>query len=160
MPSIETVVQDGDIKHGTAHAGSSCAQVELPNWIVDGIPAVKLHEESFHMQISMPLAAQNVFTPDVEAKSCEGWDCEGGRRLVPDLSGGDDPDDCFSRIPYEKGFYFLFYLQARPPPLIPPPPPPPPCHSHSRLYGHHRVRRRRSPCISRVCCVTGRALPT
>lgn len=118
MPSIETVVQDGDIKHGTAHAGSSCV---LPNWIVDGIPAVKLHEESFHMQISMPLAAQNVFTPDVEAKSCEGWDCEGGRRLVPDLSGGDDPDDCFSRIPYEKGFYFLFYLQARPPPLIPRP---------------------------------------
>ncbi|GFR49183.1 hypothetical protein Agub_g11207 [Astrephomene gubernaculifera] len=31
--------------------------------------------------------------------------------LVPDLSGGVDPDDVFSSIPYEKGFYFLFYLQ-------------------------------------------------
>jgi leukotriene-A4 hydrolase len=31
--------------------------------------------------------------------------------LVPDLSGGQDPDDAFSRIPYEKGFYFLHYLQ-------------------------------------------------
>lgn len=36
-------------------------------------------------------------------------------RLVPDLSGGDDPDDAFSRIPYEKGFYFLYYLQVMPP---------------------------------------------
>mmetsp|Transcript_12716 Transcript_12716/g.40178 ORF Transcript_12716/g.40178 Transcript_12716/m.40178 type:complete len:399 (+) Transcript_12716:211-1407(+) len=33
-------------------------------------------------------------------------------RLVPDLSGGADPDDAFSRIPYEKGFYFLYYLQT------------------------------------------------
>lgn len=33
-------------------------------------------------------------------------------RLVPDLSGGEDPDDAFSRIPYEKGFYFLYYLQG------------------------------------------------
>ncbi|GBF94539.1 leukotriene A-4 hydrolase [Raphidocelis subcapitata] len=32
-------------------------------------------------------------------------------RLVPDLSGGGDPDDAFSRIPYEKGFYFLYYIQ-------------------------------------------------
>ncbi|KAI8469949.1 MAG: hypothetical protein J3K34DRAFT_454135 [Monoraphidium minutum] len=32
-------------------------------------------------------------------------------RLVPDLSAGEDPDDAFSRIPYEKGFYFLYYLQ-------------------------------------------------
>eukprot|EP00775_Hariotina_reticulata_P009872 gene9872-10030_t len=32
-------------------------------------------------------------------------------RLVPDLSSGEDPDDAFSRIPYEKGFYFLYYLQ-------------------------------------------------
>ncbi|KAG2443497.1 hypothetical protein HXX76_001850 [Chlamydomonas incerta] len=32
-------------------------------------------------------------------------------RLVPDMSGGIDPDDVFSRIPYEKGFYFLYYLQ-------------------------------------------------
>ncbi|GIL75506.1 hypothetical protein Vretifemale_5282 [Volvox reticuliferus] len=32
-------------------------------------------------------------------------------RLVPDLSGGVDPDDVFSSIPYEKGFYFLYYLQ-------------------------------------------------
>ncbi|KAG2497173.1 hypothetical protein HYH03_004762 [Edaphochlamys debaryana] len=31
--------------------------------------------------------------------------------LVPDLTGGIDPDDVFSRIPYEKGFYFLYYLQ-------------------------------------------------
>lgn len=30
--------------------------------------------------------------------------------LVPDLSGGQDPDDAFSRIPYEKGFYLLHYL--------------------------------------------------
>lgn len=33
-------------------------------------------------------------------------------RLVPDLSGGLDPDDAFSKIPYEKGFYFLYYLQG------------------------------------------------
>jgi hypothetical protein len=32
-------------------------------------------------------------------------------RLVPSLEGGQDPDDAFSRIPYEKGFYFLYYLQ-------------------------------------------------
>ncbi|KAL6769065.1 LTA4 [Auxenochlorella protothecoides x Auxenochlorella symbiontica] len=32
--------------------------------------------------------------------------------LVPDLSGGIDPDDAFSTIPYEKGFYFLHYLQT------------------------------------------------
>jgi len=32
-------------------------------------------------------------------------------KLVPDLSGGKDPDDAFSRIPYEKGFYFNVYLQ-------------------------------------------------
>jgi hypothetical protein len=31
---------------------------------------------------------------------------------VPDLSGGEDPDDAFSRVPYEKGFYFLYYLQV------------------------------------------------
>lgn len=31
--------------------------------------------------------------------------------LVPDLSGGGDPDDSFSRVPYEKGFYFLYHLQ-------------------------------------------------
>ena len=33
--------------------------------------------------------------------------------LVPDLSGGVDPDDSFSKVPYEKGFYFLYYLQVR-----------------------------------------------
>ena len=33
--------------------------------------------------------------------------------LVPDLSGGVDPDDAFSKVPYEKGFYFLYYLQVR-----------------------------------------------
>eukprot|EP00899_Mesostigma_viride_P027826 jgi/Mesvir1/8228/Mv12513-RA.2 len=32
--------------------------------------------------------------------------------LVPDLSGGIDPDDAFSSIPYEKGFSFLYYLQV------------------------------------------------
>lgn len=32
--------------------------------------------------------------------------------LVPDLSGGVDPDDSFSKVPYEKGFYFLYYLQV------------------------------------------------
>ena len=32
--------------------------------------------------------------------------------LVPDLSGGMDPDDAFSKIPYEKGFYFLYHLQT------------------------------------------------
>lgn len=32
--------------------------------------------------------------------------------LVPDLSGGVDPDDSFSKVPYEKGFYFLYYLQG------------------------------------------------
>ncbi|PSC70392.1 Leukotriene A-4 hydrolase isoform A [Micractinium conductrix] len=31
--------------------------------------------------------------------------------LVPDLSGGVDPDDAFSSIPYEKGFAFIHYLQ-------------------------------------------------
>lgn len=31
---------------------------------------------------------------------------------IPDLSGGEDPDDAFSRVPYEKGFYFLYYLQV------------------------------------------------
>lgn len=30
--------------------------------------------------------------------------------LVPDLSGDVDPDDTFSSVPYEKGFYFLLYL--------------------------------------------------
>lgn len=32
--------------------------------------------------------------------------------LVPDMSGGIDPDDVFSRVPYEKGFWFLYYLQV------------------------------------------------
>lgn len=32
-------------------------------------------------------------------------------KLVPDLKG-IDPDDSFSRVPYEKGFYFLYYLQT------------------------------------------------
>eukprot|EP00798_Chlamydomonas_sp_ICE-L_P016616 gene16616-22859_t len=32
-------------------------------------------------------------------------------RLVPDLSAGIDPDDVFSKVPYEKGFYFLYYLE-------------------------------------------------
>lgn len=31
--------------------------------------------------------------------------------LVPSLEGVD-PDDSFSRIPYEKGYYFLYYLQS------------------------------------------------
>ena len=33
--------------------------------------------------------------------------------LVPDLAGGVDPDDAFSKIPYEKGFALLYYLQVR-----------------------------------------------
>lgn len=32
-------------------------------------------------------------------------------QLIPDLSGGVDPDDSFSKVPYERGFYFLTYLQ-------------------------------------------------
>ncbi|KAK9797774.1 hypothetical protein WJX73_000383 [Symbiochloris irregularis] len=32
--------------------------------------------------------------------------------LIPDLSGGIDPDDAFSKVPYEKGSYFLYYLQG------------------------------------------------
>jgi leukotriene-A4 hydrolase len=31
--------------------------------------------------------------------------------LIPDLKG-IDPDDAFSRVPYEKGFTFLFYLET------------------------------------------------
>lgn len=34
-------------------------------------------------------------------------------RLIPDLKGGVDPDDVFSKVPYEKGFWFLYYLQVR-----------------------------------------------
>ena len=34
-------------------------------------------------------------------------------RLVPDLAGGVDPDDAFSKIPYEKGFALLYYLQVK-----------------------------------------------
>ena len=30
-------------------------------------------------------------------------------KMVVDLNG-KDPDDCFSSIPYEKGFNFLYYL--------------------------------------------------
>ncbi|KAF8069679.1 lkhA [Scenedesmus sp. PABB004] len=33
-------------------------------------------------------------------------------RLVPDLSHGADPDDAFSRVPYEKGFWFLYWLES------------------------------------------------
>ncbi|KNC55175.1 leukotriene A4 hydrolase [Thecamonas trahens ATCC 50062] len=32
--------------------------------------------------------------------------------LVPDLSGGIDPDDVFSSVPYEKGFALLFHLES------------------------------------------------
>lgn len=35
-----------------------------------------------------------------------------GAAQVPDLSAGEDPDAAFSRVPYEKGFYFLYYLQV------------------------------------------------
>ena len=31
-------------------------------------------------------------------------------RLVPSLAGGVDPDDAFSRVPYEKGFLLLSHL--------------------------------------------------
>ena len=33
-------------------------------------------------------------------------------QMVPDLSEGKDPDDAFSKIPYEAGFLFLSYLQS------------------------------------------------
>jgi leukotriene-A4 hydrolase len=33
-------------------------------------------------------------------------------RLVPDLSAGVDPDDAFSGIPYEKGFYLIYHLET------------------------------------------------
>ncbi|TPX33921.1 leukotriene-A4 hydrolase [Synchytrium microbalum] len=32
--------------------------------------------------------------------------------LLPNLTGGVDPDDAFSSVPYEKGFNFLFYLES------------------------------------------------
>jgi len=32
--------------------------------------------------------------------------------LIPDLSGGVDPDDAFSSIPYEKGANFLRFLEV------------------------------------------------
>ncbi|KAG1469991.1 hypothetical protein G6F56_002938 [Rhizopus delemar] len=31
--------------------------------------------------------------------------------LNPDLRGGADPDDFFSKVPYEKGFNFLYYIE-------------------------------------------------
>ena len=31
--------------------------------------------------------------------------------LKPELAGGVDPDDVFSKVPYEKGFAFLVYLE-------------------------------------------------
>lgn len=34
-------------------------------------------------------------------------------RLVVDLKQGEDPDDSFSKVPYEKGFNFLFYLEHK-----------------------------------------------
>ena len=33
-------------------------------------------------------------------------------KLVPDFSDGPDPDEAFSRIPYEKGFAFLYYIET------------------------------------------------
>lgn len=33
--------------------------------------------------------------------------------LIWDLKGGKDPDDAFSRIPYEKGFNFLYFLETK-----------------------------------------------
>lgn len=56
--------------------------------------------------------------------------------LVPDLSGGVDPDDSFSKVPYEKGFYFLYYLQVLPTSLCIHPFPPP-CGPPPRF--HHQV---------------------
>jgi leukotriene-A4 hydrolase len=32
--------------------------------------------------------------------------------LHPDLSGGRNPDDSFSEVPYEKGFQFLAYIES------------------------------------------------
>lgn len=34
-------------------------------------------------------------------------------RLVTDLKEGDDPDDSFSTVPYEKGYFFLSYLEYK-----------------------------------------------
>jgi leukotriene-A4 hydrolase len=34
------------------------------------------------------------------------------RRLVIDFEHGEDPDDAYSSIPYEKGANFLLYLGA------------------------------------------------
>jgi leukotriene-A4 hydrolase len=31
--------------------------------------------------------------------------------LQPALAAGEDPDDAFSKVPYEKGFAFLVYLE-------------------------------------------------
>lgn len=33
-------------------------------------------------------------------------------KLVPDLSNGVDPDDAFSKIPYEKGFALLYHIES------------------------------------------------
>ncbi|TPX36075.1 leukotriene-A4 hydrolase [Synchytrium endobioticum] len=32
--------------------------------------------------------------------------------LLPDLTGGVDPDDVFSSVPYEKGYNLLYYLES------------------------------------------------
>jgi leukotriene-A4 hydrolase len=46
------------------------------------------------------------------AQSVDGYGADHDfTRLLPDLSGGIDPDDCFSSVPYEKGCALLFHLE-------------------------------------------------
>ncbi|KAF6062642.1 Peptidase M1 family protein [Candida albicans] len=45
------------------------------------------------------------------ADTCETFD-KRYTKLVLDLENGD-PDDSFSRIPYEKGFFFLYHLETK-----------------------------------------------
>ncbi|ANB15053.1 Lap2p [Sugiyamaella lignohabitans] len=40
-----------------------------------------------------------------------GDDAAAYSKLIVDLSGGKDPDDAFSTVPYEKGFNLLFHLE-------------------------------------------------
>ncbi len=65
---------------------------------------------------------------DLYGKEREGLDAHRGRKaldsfietvgeehpytcLVPKLKDGEDPDDVFSCVPYEKGYNFLLYIE-------------------------------------------------
>ena len=70
-----------------------------------------------HVTLSLPDESRVPLTPPLNCL-CACLCCSLGAshphtRLVPDLSGGGDPDDAFGIVPYEKGFYFLYYLQVR-----------------------------------------------